>query len=203
MCGGRSRCLVGGAIILEHLEAKLKGLLSRSRDLRAGLRSLPQGLAGLEGRLSGLPAKLRNLETKLRRLETGFTDLPTKLRHLEPRPKGLESRLRDLAAGLWGLPAGPTTRKGGSMATREGKSTVGRFYDMPWTEIRDPGAYVSSDSGRLFRIPESALKEGHSPLIEVVGPKGEEVVTRLSTNPYTPIDKLRLLSADANVEPKF
>ena len=74
---------------------------------------------------------------------------------------------------------------------------------MPWNEIREPGAYVSSDSGRLYRIPDSALKEGHSPLIEVVGPSGEEMVTCVSKNPYTPIEKLRMLSSDANIEPTF
>ena len=90
------------------------------------------------------------------------------------------------------------------MATpNEKKIGTTRFFEIPWNEIRDPGAYVSADTGRLFRIPELALKAGHSPLIDVMGPNGEETVTCVSTNAYTPIDKLRLLAADANIEPQF
>ena len=89
------------------------------------------------------------------------------------------------------------------MTARDGKPSVSKFFQVPWTEIHEPGAYVSNETGILFRIPESALKPGHSPLIDVVGAKGEEMVTCISKDPFTPIDKLRLLSSDANIQPTF
>src|SRR5689334_14550069 len=77
------------------------------------------------------------------------------------------------------------------------------FATVPWSQINNPGCYVSNLTGRLFRIPDSALKEGHSPVIDIVGPGGEEVVTYISKNPYAPIDALRLLAADASIQPNF
>lgn len=78
-----------------------------------------------------------------------------------------------------------------------------RFQSAPWDSISEPGAYVSCDTGRLYRVPPTALLEGHSPVIQILGPQGEETVTCLSNNPYTPVDKLRLMAADANIEPRF
>ena len=90
------------------------------------------------------------------------------------------------------------------MATpQEKKIGTTKCFEIPWSEIREPGSYVSAQTGRLFRIPDTALKEGHSPIIDVMGPNGEEIVTCVSTNAYTPIDKLRLLAADANIQPQF
>ena len=78
-----------------------------------------------------------------------------------------------------------------------------QFSTLPWSQINQQGCYVSILTGRLFRIPDSALKEGHSPVIDIVGPGGEEVVTQISKNPYAPIDALRLLAADASIQPNF
>jgi hypothetical protein len=82
-------------------------------------------------------------------------------------------------------------------------TTHKRFPVTPWESISEPGAYVSCETGRLYRIPSVALAEGHSPVIQILGPQGEEMVTCLSTNPYTPVAKLRLLAADADIEPRF
>ncbi|MBI3098239.1 MAG: hypothetical protein HYY93_08370 [Planctomycetes bacterium] len=74
---------------------------------------------------------------------------------------------------------------------------------IPLGEIACEGAYVSKETGRLYQIPASAIQEGHSPLFNVLGPTGDEQVIRLSNNPFMPIDKLRLLASQANVEPRF
>ncbi len=89
------------------------------------------------------------------------------------------------------------------MATRDTKPATGRYFGVPWNEVREPGAYVSTESGRLFRIPKSTPKEVHSPAIDVVAPRGEEMVRCISTNPYTPIEKVRRLTLEANIQPKF
>ena len=78
-----------------------------------------------------------------------------------------------------------------------------RFGITPWSQINQPGCYVSQNTGRLYRVPQNGLKEGHSPVIDIVGTGGEEMVVRLTDNPYTPIDALRLLAADADIQPNF
>ena len=86
----------------------------------------------------------------------------------------------------------------------EQKRTTGKqFTTLPFSQINREGAYVSTQTGRLFRVPPSAIKEGHSPIIEVWGPEGEEMVTFITNNPFTPIEKLRFLAAEANIEPTF
>ena len=74
---------------------------------------------------------------------------------------------------------------------------------VAWSDISQPGAYVSISTGRLYRLPAMALKEGHSPVIDIVCRQGPETVVCLSANPYTPIEKLRLICADADIEPNF
>ena len=74
---------------------------------------------------------------------------------------------------------------------------------IPWNFVKEPGAYVCNETGRLFRVPPAALLEGHSPIISIAGPGGEDYVTYLSSNPYTPIDKLRQVCADMNISPQF
>ncbi len=77
------------------------------------------------------------------------------------------------------------------------------FLTIPFNEINSEGAYVANETGRLYQIPDAALQEGHSPMFSVLGPEGDERVTRLSTDPCTPIQKLRLLASQANIQPKF
>lgn len=78
-----------------------------------------------------------------------------------------------------------------------------QYLCTPLSQISPEGAYVSRETGRLYQIPQSALKEGHSPVFNVLGPGGDEVVVRLSSNPFSPIEKLRFLASQANVEPRF
>jgi hypothetical protein len=78
-----------------------------------------------------------------------------------------------------------------------------RFAKAPWDAIEGPGSYVSCDTGHLIRVPPAAFAEGSSPSIEILGPDGGERVLCLSNNPYEPVEKLRLLAADADVAPCF
>ena len=77
-----------------------------------------------------------------------------------------------------------------------------QFATLPWSDISKEGAYVSQ-TGVLFRIPSAGIKEGHSPIIDVAGPLESETLTFISPNPFTPVEKLRFLSAEANIEPNF
>lgn len=81
--------------------------------------------------------------------------------------------------------------------------TSSQFVETPLSHIHCEGSYVSTETGRLFQIPASALIEGRTPCFSVLGPRGDEIVVRLSTNPYAPVEKLRILASQANVEPSF
>lgn len=71
-----------------------------------------------------------------------------------------------------------------------------------WEGISEPGAYVETQSGRLFRIPEEALLAGSSPLIRQNAAEGPTYV-KLSKSPYISVFEARMLAAENNVEPHF
>ena len=50
------------------------------------------------------------------------------------------------------------------MATQEKKKQL-TLTECAWEEINQPGAYVSRDTGQLFRIPKEALGTGACPVI--------------------------------------
>ena len=72
----------------------------------------------------------------------------------------------------------------------------------PFDQITEPGTYFSNWSGHLIRVPEEALKPGHSPLIQIRG-KEPMTVTRLSDDPYLCISKARLIAADLDLSVNF
>lgn len=89
------------------------------------------------------------------------------------------------------------------------KQTIVRDHDFAtigsefrFEALDQPGCYVSNWSGHLIRVPEEALKPGHSPLIEV---KGREpmIITKLSNDPYLAISKARMVAADLDVSVEF
>jgi hypothetical protein len=47
----------------------------------------------------------------------------------------------------------------------EEKRKQGNPPECSWDEINQAGAYISRDTGRLFRIPREELGPGSSPLI--------------------------------------
>jgi len=71
-----------------------------------------------------------------------------------------------------------------------------------WENIREPGFYVSSQSGKGYRITSEALIPGASPAIGVIGAE-REMFVRLSADPYLTLSAARLISADNDVECGF
>ncbi len=69
-------------------------------------------------------------------------------------------------------------------------------------QINDPGAYVCSWSGHLLRIPEDAVTAGRSPVMEILG-KDDPHVTKISTNPFLPVTKARMIASDLDLEVNF
>ncbi len=68
---------------------------------------------------------------------------------------------------------------------------------IPFQAIKEPGSYVCNWSGHLLRVPEEALKLGHSPLLSI---KATEVpfVTKISDDPFIPLTKARMFAADCD-----
>jgi hypothetical protein len=73
---------------------------------------------------------------------------------------------------------------------------------VSWGDIQDPGTYYSNWSGHLIRVPPHALKDGFSPVIEIVGEK-PMFVTKLSEDPYLCISKARMIAADLDLNVSF
>ena len=73
---------------------------------------------------------------------------------------------------------------------------------VPFESIHEPGCYVSNWSGHLLRIPEDALKPGRSPVMDIVGAE-PLFVTKISSDPYIPVTKARMLAADCDVAVNF
>jgi len=79
-----------------------------------------------------------------------------------------------------------------------------RFTESPWNEINSPGSYVNRADGNLYRVPSTALLEGHSPVVNIVGPDGgSPTMVRISSDPHTPIGKCRELASNADIQPNF
>ena len=73
---------------------------------------------------------------------------------------------------------------------------------VPFEAITDPGAYVCNWNGFLVRVPHDSIAPGRSPLISLLGPT-QLFVTKISSNPYLPITKARLLAANLDVAVNF
>ena len=81
--------------------------------------------------------------------------------------------------------------------TTKARATDSRFrgVQMPFDKINEPGTYFCNWTGHLMRIPDDAVKQGRSPVIDIVGPE-TMYVTKLSDDPYIPLTKARLIAAD-------
>lgn len=75
------------------------------------------------------------------------------------------------------------------------------FLTVPFSEINQQGVYVTQ-RGDLFRVPPDALAEGRSPILVWENLEGS-LVSRISSDPYTPISKCRQLAADADLSVNF
>lgn len=86
------------------------------------------------------------------------------------------------------------------MAEEKRKQLV--LFECSWEEINQAGAYVSRDTGRLFRIPKEALAPGASPLIHQENREAEKFF-KVSDDPYVPSLKARMVAAENNIQPNF
>lgn len=76
------------------------------------------------------------------------------------------------------------------------------LVQVSWKGISEAGAYVESQSGKLFRIPTEALLAGSSPLIRQNRTEASTYI-QLSKSPYISVFEARMLAAEHNVVPHF
>jgi hypothetical protein len=87
----------------------------------------------------------------------------------------------------------PHSKRGSHQATRE---VVG------WTNIDQPGFYVSKQTGQGFRITRELLIPGASPALSFLGADKDRFVL-ISDDPYVPVSAAKLLCADNDISPSF
>ncbi len=71
------------------------------------------------------------------------------------------------------------------------ETTIHSLNQVCCGDINESGTYIANWSGHLLRIPEDAVKQGRSPVIELLG-KEPMVVTKLSDDPFLTISKARM-----------
>lgn len=84
-------------------------------------------------------------------------------------------------------------KRGAHQATRE---------VLGWTNIDQPGFYVSRASGQGFRITPELLIPGASPALSLLGAERDRFVL-ISEDPYVPVTAAKLLCADNDISPNF
>ncbi len=82
------------------------------------------------------------------------------------------------------------------------QTTQGTFNQIPFQSINEPGCYICNWSGHLLRVPDDGVAPGRSPLVNIIGNE-PLFVTKLSTDPYIPVTKARLLASNLDVWVNF
>ncbi len=91
-----------------------------------------------------------------------------------------------------------TTMSPGMESTQQTR----KFVTEPFNEINEPGVYYNHDTGWLYRVPGEILALGHSPLLNIVS-VNETFVTRISDDPWLPVNKARQICANMDLAVNF
>jgi hypothetical protein len=86
--------------------------------------------------------------------------------------------------------------------TEAAYKATGGFNTIPFQSISEPGTYICNWSGHLLRVPEDGVAPGRSPLVNIIGNE-PLFVTKLSSDPYIPVTKARLLASNFDVWVNF
>jgi hypothetical protein len=78
----------------------------------------------------------------------------------------------------------------------------GFLKEVSWEEIEEPGTYAERGSGDLYRIPQEALVDGGSPVIQKQS-TGSSRMVKLSGDPFLTTLAARLKCPENNIRPNF
>lgn len=73
---------------------------------------------------------------------------------------------------------------------------------IPFDAICTPGCYLCNWSGHLLRVPQDGVAPGRQTAYNITG-NDTLFVTMLSTNPFIPVTKARLLAANLDIAVNF
>jgi hypothetical protein len=113
-------------------------------------------------------------------------------------------RLREVVTGAGATVIHNETRRTQMReTTRDGAQGLHQasLTQVSWKSINEPGAYFDLQTGRLYRIPEEALRSGASPVIHMEG--AEDRFAKISDDPLVRTDKARSICAENNCTPTF
>jgi hypothetical protein len=71
-----------------------------------------------------------------------------------------------------------------------------------WETICEPGAYVDTNTGDLFRVPAAALRPRYAPVI-IKESLTATSLRKLSSDPFIPAAEARTLCTNCNIKPNF
>jgi hypothetical protein len=81
------------------------------------------------------------------------------------------------------------------------QATTPSVQQIPLAQVQESGCYIVD--GQLWRIPGAALREGQSPVIDVVRIPAL-MATKISDDPHEALSKARTLCSNiADQRPKF
>ncbi len=73
---------------------------------------------------------------------------------------------------------------------------------MEFGDIELPGAYVTKQTGHLYRVPAEVLRAGRSPVIVITSCR-PVLVARISNDPMLPLNEARCIAADHDLPVNF
>ena len=94
------------------------------------------------------------------------------------------------------------TKRVTSFTPTEGTKFSAKRVTIPFNEMSDPGAYYCHSTGWLYRIPDEGLATGHSPVMNIQS-SDELYVTRISSDPWVPLNKARQVCANLDFAINF
>ncbi len=87
-------------------------------------------------------------------------------------------------------------------STNVSQQRVAHLQQVTWQNVNEPGAYVETGTGNLYRFPPEALIAGSSPVVRRENQDGGALV-QLSRDPFITTFEARMLAAESNIKPNF
>jgi hypothetical protein len=93
------------------------------------------------------------------------------------------------------------------MSTNQNQTqkSTGQYWEqltVPFNKIQEPGAYYYHKTGGLFRVPSEAVSQGHSPIMNFCSNE-EPICTKISDDPWVPLNKARQICANSDFSVEF
>ncbi len=89
-----------------------------------------------------------------------------------------------------------------TQTTNQSSETQNQHTVMLFDGISEPGAYICNWSGHLLRVPQDGVAPGRSPVVNLIGQE-PLTVTKISSNPFIPLTKAKLIASNFDLHVNF